>query len=233
MLILIDKKIPSEAKKTLSAYGELLELETSGITYDAISGHPDIFFFSSGSKLFAAPNLPGEYFDALNKNGIDAVRGSSPVKNTYPDTARYNAVLSGSYFIHNTSITDKSILETISGSRQILNVKQGYCRCSLLPLKNDCFITSDPGIFKILQKENLKSVFIHPRDIILPGFPHGFIGGACGISGDRIFITGGLKHLSGGKKLRDFLNELDYKIIELYDGPLFDGGSLLFLNDEL
>ena len=31
-----------------------------------------------------------------------------------------------------------------------------------------------------------------------------------------------------GKIVKDYLQFLSYEIVELYDGPLFDGGSILF-----
>ena len=34
MLIIVDKKVPDQARRKLTEYGNLIELETSGITYD-------------------------------------------------------------------------------------------------------------------------------------------------------------------------------------------------------
>jgi hypothetical protein len=47
---------------------------------------------------------------------------------------------------------------------------------------------------------------------------------------DTVFITGSLAHFVEGASVRKFLEELQYKIVELYDGPLFDGGGVLFLD---
>jgi hypothetical protein len=65
MLIIVDHKISQRAKEKLSQYGDLVELRTEGITYPAISGHPDIFFCQSADKLIVAPNLPEEYLAKL------------------------------------------------------------------------------------------------------------------------------------------------------------------------
>jgi hypothetical protein len=59
MMIIVDNKITPVAKRRLSSFGELVELKTDGITYPAISGHPDIFFCQSADNLIVAPNLPG------------------------------------------------------------------------------------------------------------------------------------------------------------------------------
>lgn len=228
MLILIDKKIPEAAKEELSHYGDLLELETSGITYDSISGHPDIFFFQSGSKLITAPNLPETFIAPLKSYGLQFGKGKCSVGQKYPGTARYNAAVGENIFIHNLKITDDQVLECVSGKYQV-EVQQGYCRCNLLPLRNDSFITSDKGIYTTLTRENISALYADPSEIILPGFSHGFFGGACGVYENKVFITGSLDYLKDGSEVKAFLHKLDYNIIELYDGPLFDGGSILFL----
>jgi hypothetical protein len=43
-----------------------------------------------------------------------------------------------------------------------------------------------------------------------------------------VFFIGNLSHFPEGEKVRQFLSS--YEIIELYDGPLVDGGSLIFIS---
>lgn len=230
MQIIIDKKLPEKAKETLGRFGSLIELATSGITYEAISGHPDIFFFQAPPALIAAPNLPKEYFRILEEKKINFVWGSSPVGMKYPETARYNAAASSKYLIHRNDITEKEILDR-SKEKEIVHVSQGYCRCSLLPLKNDAFITSDEGIYNVLSKKGLKALYVSSSDVLLPGFKHGFFGGACGVWNDKVFISGSLKYHVQHREIRTFLHESGYEIVELCDGPIFDAGSILFLDE--
>ena len=234
MLIIIDRKISAEAKKTLAAYGDLLELATEGITYAAISGHPDIFFCQSPDKLIVAPNLPKHYFDQLNSQRIDYITGEFPVGAEYPSSARYNAVATSNYLIHNFRHTDFMITRTLEELNPI-HVDQGYCRCNLLPLKEDHFITSDAGIFKVLKGLHPDSqglhpniLFVSPDDFILEGFPHGFFGGCCGVLEDKVFVNGSLSFFPEGKKVRNYLGNLDYEIFELNGGQLEDCGSIMF-----
>ncbi len=113
MLIIIDQKISASAKEILSSYGELMELATKGITYPAISGHPDIFFCQSPDKLIVAPNLPQKYFDQLNDHKINYITGELPVGPEYPASARYNAVATSKYLIHNLRHTDPVITRAL------------------------------------------------------------------------------------------------------------------------
>jgi hypothetical protein len=108
-----------------------------------------------------------------------------------------------------------------------VHVDQGYCRCNLLPLKNDHFITSDEGIYKVLKRHTDHILKVTTNGIILEGHKHGFFGGCCGVFEDKVFLIGSLKHYEDGGKVEDFLKNLGYEIVELYDGPLFDGGGII------
>jgi len=228
MLIIADNRIPLQAKENLLKHGEVVWLETSNITEESVSGHPDIFFCRSNKNLIVAPNLPEAYKKILTKNEIRFVEGSRIVSTGYPAAAVYNAVITDKHLIHKTDITDKIILNDCEDLQQI-HVMQGFTRCSLLSLKDGHFITSDTGISKSLVAKGLKGLLVSPDDIILPGHSHGFFGGVCGVIDDKIFMIGNLVFYSDAEKVKTFVSMLGYKVIELYDGPLFDGGSILFL----
>ncbi len=229
MLIAADHRIPEEAKLKLQTYGEVLFFETSDITYEAISGHPDIFFCQVNDQLIIAPNLPETFKSVLSKNNIRFTEGEQPVGAKYPSSAGYNVATTEQYLFHNFRYTDSKI-NKVADDLDLVHVNQGYCRCNLLPLKNDHFITSDEGIRRVLENYNLDLLFVDPKDILLPGMKHGFFGGCCGIWENKVFILGNLNHFSDGEKVKTYLHHLQYEIIELYDGPLFDGGSVLFLH---
>jgi len=238
-MIIVDHKISEAAKEKLSQYGELLELKTEGITYPAISGHPDIFFCQSADYLIGAPNLPEEFLSKLQNSFSNVIIGEFPVGKEYPATSRYNAVATPNYLVHNFRHTDFMITRTLE-DLQPVHVDQGYCRCNLLPLKDHHFITSDAGIFKVL-KEGLHPpglhppglhpdlMYVSPDDILLEGFPHGFFGGCCGVWEDKVFVNGSLNFYEDGDKVRDYLGKLGYQIVELSDGPLMDCGSIIFV----
>jgi hypothetical protein len=228
MLIIADNRIPEEAKNRLESYGELLLFETSGITEYSISGHPDIFFCNTTKGLVIAPNLPEQYKEILRDNNVSFTEGLLPVEKKYPKAARYNAVITEHYLIHRTDITDTAIT---NGCKELvsINVKQGFSRCSLLPLKNDHFITSDEGIYKTLLQQEMKVLLVSSDGIILQDHPNGFFGGACGLNESQMFILGALKYYKDGEKIKSFVQPLNYEIVELFDGPLFDGGSIVFI----
>lgn len=227
MIIIADSRIPEAALSNLKEYGQVIPFQTSGITYEAISGHPDIFFSKIHDKLIIAPNLPERYKQILNSHGVVYSEGELPVGAKYPETAKYNVVCTDEYLIHNFRYTDSEVTRA-ADDVDLIHVDQGYTRCNLIPLGGKRFMTSDSKVFRVLKRYDLDVFFVDPKGIILPGFKHGFFGGACGIHGNKFFVIGSLITLDPEKEIRSYIEDSGYKIIELYDGPLFDGGSILF-----
>lgn len=229
MLIIVNKRIPDKALLNLYDFGNIIPFSTQGITYSSISCHPDIFIVQTTKGLVVSPNLTLEMKKSLADSKISFKEGNAEVGNQYPKTAIYNAVITDEYLIHNLKVSDSYLLSQNKNLEKI-HVNQAYTRCNLLALKRNHFITSDKGIEKVLAKRNLAVLYINPEKIDLPGMKHGFFGGCCGVVGNSIFVIGNLDFLEKGKVTRKFIDDLGYNLVELYDGPLFDGGSLIFID---
>ena len=229
MLILVDARMPEEAKLNISTYGEAVEFSTKGITYPAISDHPDIFFCPTPKALIVAPNLPDKYFLLLQQRGINYVKGEKSVGFEYPASACYNTHATENLIVHNPSISDPRI-RSLNPDLHEVKVKQGYVRCNLIALSDGSCVTSDRGIEKALIKNKTKTLFVDPSGIKLPGFDHGFFGGVCGVAGDTLFICGSLDYFSEKQQIENFVTGAGMKIVELYEGPPFDAGTILFID---
>jgi hypothetical protein len=228
MWIIIDKRTPEPAKERLSSFGNLLELESNNIVYDAISGHPDIFLCQTDKQLIIAPNTPQKFVDKLKDCKINFTFGNFLLGLKYPETARYNAVIMDKYLIHNLKFSDQLIIKCCKNKTHI-HVEQAYTRCNLIALGNDNFITSDKGIERSLKKNHLNVLFVNPIDVELQGFSNGFLGGCCGVFDKNLFVNGCLKYLSEKVSFLGFAKDLGFTIIELYDGPLVDVGGIFFV----
>ncbi len=228
MLIIVDQKIPNAAIKKLTEFEEVVEFQTEGIVYEAISGHPDIFFSQIENQLVLAPNLPDVYFQKLKEHKISYVLGEEAVGTKYPASSKYNIVADNDYLIHNFRNTDSKIIQ-LAEDMDLIQVDQGYTRCNLIPLGNKHYITSDKGVARTLKRFDLEVLYVDPEGIQLPGYKNGFIGGCAGILEKKIFFIGSLNHLKDSNEIKAFLKSQNFEIIELYDGPLFDGGSLIFI----
>lgn len=227
-IILIDSRAPNEALRKLASFGKLFMLQSQGITYDAISCHPDIFVFQSSSALILAPNAPGDLHQLLVNEGIPFSTGIKDVGKNYPGSAAYNAFADENILVYCEKITDKSILQASQGLKQ-LAVKQGYIRCNLVSPAAGVYITSDRGIDKVLNANGFESHYFSPKGILLPGFHHGFLGGCMGFYQNTLFINGSLHYYPDADRLLELLHNKQIRFLELHEGELFDGGGLFFL----
>lgn len=228
-VVIYDARMPHAAIEALSDYAVAVPLSTQGITDDILSGHPDVF--ACDALGIVAPNMPPSVRERLTREGVAYVSGSLQVGAGKYNNAHYNAVVSEHYLLHHIACTDDSILAMCSKPglpRQCINVRQSFVRCTTIALRQDSFITSDEGVYKQLCSCKVQALYVDGKRILLPGARYGFIGGCMGIYGDELFLTGSLKYLEQGDMLAGYIRNMGYHIVELYDGPLFDGGSLSF-----
>lgn len=228
MLIIIDGRLPASVSENLQKFGAIFQLESSGIVYDSISGHPDIFLFQKDHLVIVAPNAPKALIEELKKYRIPFLRGREKLGMQFPETAYYNAVSSPKYLIHRHQYSSICMLRQTT-DKQFLAVPQAYTRCNLLYLPDGSFITSDRGIEKSLMQNSLEVTYFDSSDILLNGQDHGFLGGAMGVYKNDVFMIGSLDNYSHGKELAELLQSKSLKIHELYNGPLIDGGGIFFL----
>jgi len=227
-LVIADKRLPLPAKNVLKSFGELQTLETSGFVYKSISGHPDIFMCRGAEGVVVAPGMPEQLMGAIQHSGTSVFIGESNPGKTYPESARYNAVVTDEYIIHNLKITDPAIFKTFPG-RKHLHVNQGYTRCNLLALDDSHFITSDHGIEKTLMAKGKIILFADPAPVKLKGQPYGFFPGCCGMMEKEVLISGSLKFHPQGEEISEFLVSAGFGYKELYEGALTDVGGIFVI----
>ena len=230
MLAVIDARSSEEAKKNLRIYAEdILFFASTGITYNSISGHPDIFIFQEKNNLIIAPNSPEQLINFLKKHEVNFQPGTGKVGKNFGNSVKYNCIATNNFLLHKKNMTESLILEH-SRNKKFINLPQAYTSCSMINLRNNIFISSDLGIKKVLDRNNLKNLYFSPENIRIFDHNNGFFGGTCGISGNKIFFNGNIDKHKHGKELRTFLYDLNYEIICLHDDFLYDGGGIFFIN---
>jgi hypothetical protein len=228
-LIIVDERLPEEVCLLLEKEGSLLRFSSADIVYPSISGHTDIFFCKGPETLILAPCVEKQYGSILKNCGTAYITGMKDPGMQYPDSVRYNALITEELFIRNASYTDAAVEKAGMVSQISINVKQGYTACNTIALANGRYITSDRGIAKALELHFEHVLYTDPSPIRLDGMPHGFIGGCCGVKGNRIFFSGSLDCMNEAEAIRNFLREAGLQIIEAGMEPLTDCGGILFL----
>lgn len=183
-----------------------VELTEGERPYPAISSHPDIYICDIGKRLMMQ--------DIVSYN--------------YPEYLAYNGVFLDRYFIHNLKYTSPVLLkEAEYMGLELVNVNQGYTKCSCVVVDGRSIITADEGIANKLLDIDIDVLKIETGHVLLDGFDYGFIGGASGRVGDRIVFNGDLNTHPNHEMIREFilnkgLEIIDFKGLELYDiGTIF------------
>ncbi len=229
-LAIIDYRAPHKAIDKLGKYVEDIHLfESNGITYNSISGHPDVFMFQDENNLVIAPNSPSPLIDFLKKYNVTFATGKAYVGDELENSVLYNCVGTENCLIHKEGFTDEAIIKLLPG-KKLINVSQSYTRCSLLHIGEKNFVTSDKGIEKVLLGSGFNCFYFHPRQIKIHDHEHGFFGGAAGMLGNKLFTIGNIKKHRDGIKLLKLLDELQIELISLCDDFLYDGGGIFFFN---
>jgi hypothetical protein len=226
MPIIVDKRINPTALRNLERFDTVIPFMTTGVTYPAISGHPDIFFCPVDHLLIASGVVPEPILRRLADEGVHLELSPDKPGDHYPASAIFNAVITPHYLVHQTELTSELIKQSAGNRRQIF-VKQGYTRCNLFVPDERLWITSDRGIAKVLEKEEFNTLFVDPSVVLLAGFPHGFFGGCCGMTGNTVLVNGALKQLSGWKRIIQALEHFQISVVELHPGRLEDVGSII------
>lgn len=190
-----------------------------------VADHPDLSIFPlDKDNIVVASEVYDYYKEKLSDKNI--IKGES-VSWKYPLDAIYNIVRFKDYYIHN-NYTEKTIEKYFSDNKfKHLMVKQGYTKCSTIVLK-ESILTADYGMYKVL-KDKVRVVLLSDDLIKLDGFDKGFIGGTCGLVGDKLIFTGDIrKHKSYDLIKRECARE---NIEILYpETELVDLGSLININ---
>lgn len=197
--------------------------------YNAIDGHVDIQVFQSSplvNEFIIYKYMKEDFLSYLISLNINFALSSLPLENKYPKNIALNCISTESILIHNLQHTDSKI-KTLSTSKTIINVKQGYSRCSCAIVSNSAFITSDTGIYTALKDNNYDVLLLPTGDILLEGFDYGFIGGTCGlISKNTMAFFGDLNKYKYGAEVKSFLKSHDVNAVYLSPHKLVDRGGL-------
>lgn len=231
MIAFIDYRTTHDEKKSLSKLNiNFIEIPKNLTLYDAIDGHVDIqlnIIDKKEKKIIIHKDIDDSFIKNLELYNIQYIKSEKSLAEKYPGNIILNAAILENDIIHNIKYTDKNLISSMKG-KNFINVKQGYSKCSILPVREKAIITNDKGIHDTLKNENYDILLLPPGDILLPNLNYGFIGGVGGkISDNSLAFFGNLDYYELGQEVKKFLNKYDVKPIYLREGKLIDRGSLM------
>ena len=212
--------LSAEADKRLHGFFvsqgyDVVSVRSDGIVSPPLSCHPDMFMCRLGYSDDA------ELISCLGRDDT----GLSP---EYPRDIAYNAACTGRFFIHNLRYTAPALLKAAEDLGMIMvNVRQGYSKCSTVIVDRDSIITYDQGLAKSCAAAGLDVLTVSAGHVLLPGYDTGFIGGASGRVGDTIYFNGDLSAHPDFDRIKEFISERGLGLTWFSEWPLTDIGSII------
>ncbi|MBX4268198.1 DUF6873 family GME fold protein [Clostridium estertheticum] len=225
--VIVDFRIHNDEKKCLISKGyNLLICPPNNLLYDAVCGHPDMLLHICGNTIVVHKDMNSDFIQSLVLQNYKVYKSKSALKPEYPYNICLNSLSIRNLFVHYIKFTDENLL-LVTNDKKLINVKQGYTKCSTCIVNDHAVITSDVTIAKALSLEKIDVLLIPPGDILLPGLNYGFIGGATGLIEDNVLaFYGHLDYYLYGKEVLAFLNKHKVEPVFLRDGKLVDRGSI-------
>lgn len=225
--VLVAENFPEESVEKLKEYGQVVRTRANARVLRGLDTHPDILVhpLPNGDLVVDRDNF--DYYKEIFKDK-KIIPSHSSLSGKYPGDIHLNAFVFKKIFIHKLKHTDQVILDYYKREGyDLINIKQGYAKCSCL-VTEDFVITSDGGIYETL-KDLIPIYKIDQGQIKLQNFNYGFIGGASGALGKKIFFTGDLSHHSSYEEILKIISNYDYEIEILSDDTIEDFGSIYFI----
>lgn len=234
--VIIDGRMRKIEKEKIKQLGyEQIEIEQNNNVYFEISSHVDILTCKIGNKLIVEPSQYKK-IEAKLKQGYKIEQGTEKIESKYPNDIKYNVCILGKKALHNFEYTEPKIKEELIKQKyEIINTRQGYTNCSIAVIDDNSAIVTDKGLYKILQKHQIETLYLeYEPDIKLldsDGYSNkkGFIGGAISKIDDNIVIFGDLNKIDKDEKIRKFIEKRNLSIIEFEGLDVIDYGGIIQL----
>ncbi len=198
-----------------------------------VDSHADMLIFPIDDKIFTYREyavLNSEVFYTLNSRGYNIVYVSKMVGNKYPNDIALNVLCIDKILFGRIDFIAEEIKEYAKlKGYDLINVNQGYARCTAAPIGNSGIITADSTIAKAAKKAYIDVLEISDGAVRLPPFNYGFIGGASGFFSDKVYFAGDIATHSSYNEILNFLAKHKKEPVSLSDEPLNDIGSIFFL----
>lgn len=193
----------------------------------SVSHHADILANYVGKSNFLADKNQAELCCFI-ENNVGKYKIINNIKSPYPNDCLLNFADIGDYIICNKSILTEEIADLLP-KKTIIDVKQGYSKCSVCICKRNTIITDDISVYNaVLQFDNINSLLVEKGSVHINKYDYGFIGGCCGlIDKNTLLFNGDLSTHSAFDKIKNFLYDNGVSYIDIKGKPLTDIGSII------
>lgn len=164
----------------------------------------------------------------LKKYFPNVIEISKNIDKDYPNNVMLNCVVLNDMLICNTkTIADEVLQMAIRDNLKIINVNQGYTKCSTCIVNENAIITSDKSIYKSCRNE-MDVLLIRQGYIKLSGTDYGFIGGSSfKYNRNTLVFTGNIELHPDYESIKSFVENHNVELLSLTENTMIDVGSII------
>lgn len=239
MYALIDCRASDASLSSLEGLGHTPILMPPANYLDGpVASHTDMLLFIGLKRLFCHSRYYEVNRDLIDKiislSKLELILSDEETGNKYPHDVLFNACLVKNKLICNEKTVSKLILDIARIENcEIINVPQGYTKCSICPISDNAIITSDNAIASACKAAGMDVLLISEGEVSLPPYNFGFIGGASGVFDDTVFFCGSLDTHKDAQAIRDFCQKYKKTACSLSSECLQDVGTIFFIGDNM
>lgn len=234
-LVAIPKFQANIKKACLEQKISVLEIKPSSNLPYAVKHHTDMLVHHLGRNHMISLCDVQENAQKLRQHHFDVVLSSHAPDNVYPKDVLLNVCRVGQYAICNPKYVDFKIMTYLKENNiTIINVKQGYAKCSVCIVNETSIITADKGIYNACKRYGLDVLLICAGGIYLDGYDYGFLGGASGlIAKNKLAFTGNIYLHKDADNILKFLEKKKMDFLCLSKEGLIDIGGIIPLKEKM
>lgn len=191
--------------------------------------HIDMQMLKINNDIFLLKEC-AELRHQLKNKGYNVIICKDNIEQEYPKCVALNCLYIGGKLYGREEAIDISVKNYCTENQiEIVNVKQGYTRCSTAIIGKKSAITADSTIYNALKSNGIDVLKINSGNIRLDGYDYGFIGGACVMINDNLIgFFGDIKTHPNFNSIEKFCIIHNIEIHNLLEGePLIDIGGAI------
>lgn len=206
---------------------EVISFEPNRCVDPAISAHADIIALHLSSNDIIIDKSQDALAQVLSDLDMNVHWTEKSISGAYPFDVALNFAVFGDFAVGNFKYADKNLMPLISEKR-LINVNQGYCKCSMLIINESAVVTDDESIYRELMNNDFDCLLISKGDISLVGHEYGFLGGASfKLSHDTVVFFGNVKKHRDFESIKAFLDKHGCSFVCTDDGDFRDIGGIV------
>jgi hypothetical protein len=194
-----------------------------------VAAHADLQIFTAGGMVFTHRDFSAQCEEKIRAYAA-VVRCDTILSSVYPGDCPFNIAFTGTHALCMEKILPVEIAAFFRDNDiTVIDIPQGYARCSVVIVDANSIITEDAGIHHAATRAGLDTLLVRRGHVPLAGFPYGFIGGATGTFYDSIYCTGRFDSHPDRDAIESFIAEKGKTLTFCTSALIRDIGSILFV----